>query len=120
MALMAPILVVDDETDIREAVTEILTDEGFVVVGAGNGAEALVKARAIHPAVVLLDLMMPGMNGWEFCAARRGDPELALIPVIVVSALGPVPGLDAAGFIQKPFALDELVTAVRRYAHRAA
>jgi len=112
---MVSVLVVDDESDIREAVAEVLADEGYVVHGAGDGAEALRKARAVHPDIVLLDLMMPGMNGWEFRAAQKGDPELSDIPVVVLSALGRVAGMDAAGFIQKPFDLDELLDAVREY-----
>ncbi len=117
---MNVVLVVDDEQDIRLAVSEVLADEGFVVLAAGDGAEALTKARAFHPGLVLLDLMMPGMNGWEFCAARRQDPELARIPVVGVSALGRVAGIEAAGFIQKPFDVDELVSAVRQYAAATA
>jgi DNA-binding response OmpR family regulator len=113
---MVSVLVVDDESDIREAVAEVLADEGYVVHGAGDGAEALRKARAVHPDIVLLDLMMPGMNGWEFRAAQKGDPELSDIPVVVLSALGRVAGMDAAGFIQKPFDLDELLDAVRAHA----
>ena len=113
---MVSVLVVDDESDIREAVAEVLADEGYVVHGAGDGAEALRKARAVHPNIVLLDLMMPGMNGWEFRAAQKGDPELSDIPVVVLSALGRVAGMDAAGFIQKPFDLDELLDAVREHA----
>ncbi len=110
------VLVVDDERDIREAVSEVLASEGFDVWAASDGAEALAKARAVHPNVVLLDLMMPGMNGWEFFAARGRDPELAVIPVIVLSALGHVSGLDAAGFMPKPFDIDQLISAVRHYA----
>jgi CheY-like chemotaxis protein len=117
---MAPVLVVDDETDIREAVSEVLSDEGFDVIAASDGAEAITKARALHPSLVLLDLMMPRMNGWEFCAVRSRDPELAAIPVVVLSALGRVSGLDAVGFIQKPFDLEQLVSAVRHYAARSA
>ncbi len=110
------ILVVDDERDIRDTIAELLADEGYAVEEAGDGAEALAKARDCHPAVVLLDLMMPGMNGWEFRARQRGDPELAGIPVIVVSALGRVAGVDAAGYLQKPFELEDLLSAVRRHA----
>ncbi len=113
------VLVVDDERDIRDAIAELLTDEGYEVEGARDGAEALEKARDCHPVVVLLDLMMPGMNGWEFRARQRGDPELSRIPVIVVSALGKVPGVDAAGYLQKPFELDDLLSAVRRHARAA-
>ncbi len=110
---MVSVLVVDDESDIRDAVAEVLADEGYVVHGAGDGAEALRKARAVRPSVVLLDLMMPGMNGWEFRAAQKGDPDIQDIPVIVLSALGRVSGIDAADYIQKPFDLDRLLTAVR-------
>jgi len=116
---MLSVLVVDDESDIREAVTELLAEEGYQVLNAGDGAEALKKARAFHPNVVLLDLMMPGMNGWEFCAERKGDPELQRIPVIVLSALGRVPGIEASGYLQKPFELDDLLTAVKAHARAA-
>ncbi len=114
---MVSVLVVDDESDIRDAVAEVLADEGYVVHGAGDGAEALRKARAVRPSVVLLDLMMPGMNGWEFRAAQKGDPDIQDIPVIVLSALGRVSGIDAADYIQKPFDLDRLLTAVRAQTH---
>jgi DNA-binding response OmpR family regulator len=113
---MAGVLVVDDEIDIREAVAEVLADEGYEVYAVGDGAEALRKARSVHPSLVLLDLMMPGMNGWEFRAAQSSDPELRDIPVVVLSALGRVSGLDAEAFIQKPFDLDELLNAVKAHA----
>lgn len=116
---MVSVLVVDDERDIREAVSEVLADEGYEVLDAGDGAEALTKSRAHHPDVILLDLMMPRMNGWEFRAAQMGDPELSGIPVIVLSALGRVAGLEAVEFIQKPFELDRLLTAVRQHARAA-
>jgi two-component system, OmpR family, alkaline phosphatase synthesis response regulator PhoP len=114
---MIAVLVVDDEMDIREAVAEVLAEEGYEVHAAGDGAEALRKARSVHPSLVLLDLMMPGMNGWEFRAAQSRDPELRDIPVVVLSALGRVAGLDAEGFIQKPFDLEELLSAVKAHAH---
>ena len=115
---MASVLVVDDETDIRQAVAEVLADEGYQVFDAGDGAEALAKLRAFHPSVVLLDLMMPGMNGWEFRDAQKHDPDVSEIPVVVLSALGRVGTIDAEGFIQKPFDLDELLDVVRRHAMR--
>ncbi len=120
---MARVLVVDDETDIRQAVSEILADEGYQVAGASDGAEALAQVRAFHPQLVLLDLMMPGMSGWEFLRAQKGDPELREIPVIVLSALGGErSSIEAAGqgFIEKPFDLDELLQTVRRHADRTA
>jgi CheY-like chemotaxis protein len=116
--LVARVLVVDDESDIRQAMAEILADEGYQVADAGDGAEALAKVRAFHPEVVLLDLMMPGMSGWDFLRAARGDPELSGIPVIVLSALGGERAIEAEAFIEKPFDLDTLLRAVRRHADR--
>ena len=113
------VLIVDDERDIRDAIAELLSEEGYEVHGASDGAEALTKARDFHPGLVLLDLMMPGMDGWEFRDRQRVDPELAGIPVVVLSALGRVPGVDAAAYLQKPFELDDLLTAVRVHAHAA-
>lgn len=116
---MASVLVVDDESDIREAVAEVLADEGYEVLGARDGAEALQKLREHHPDLVLLDLMMPRMNGWEFRAAQKGDPDCSGIPVIVVSALGRATGFDADDYLQKPFEVDRLLTAVRQHAPAA-
>ncbi|HET6411812.1 MAG TPA: response regulator transcription factor [Anaeromyxobacter sp.] len=112
---MVLVLVVDDESDIRQAVAEILSSEGFEVVSACDGAEALDKARRYHPVLVLLDLMMPRMDGWAFRRAQMRDPEVSKIPVVVLSAVGP-DAVDADGYVGKPFDVDELVTAVRRYA----
>jgi DNA-binding response OmpR family regulator len=112
---MTSVLVVEDEADIREAVVEVLAERGYDVIGASDGAEALSKLRE-HPAdVVLLDLMMPRMNGWEFRAAQSGDPELRSIPVVVLSALGRVAGLDACEFLQKPFEVDQLLAVVKSH-----
>lgn len=116
---MPSVLVVDDERDIREAVTEALVQAGFDVIGARDGEEGLRKLHAFHPSVVLLDLTMPGMNGWQFREAQRADPDVAAIPVIVVTALGCQPELDAADTIQKPFGIEELLRAVTRYARAA-
>jgi CheY-like chemotaxis protein len=114
------VLVVDDEIDIRQAVAEVLADEGYQVYAASDGAEALSQCRAHHPSVVLLDLMMPRMNGWEFRDAQKHDPDVSAIPVVVISALGRVSNIDAQGFIQKPFDLDELLSMVKRHAERGA
>ncbi len=113
---MACVLIVDDEVDIRQAVAEVLADEGYQVCSARDGAEALAQARAFHPQVVLLDLMMPGMSGWEFRRRQMDDPDLSRIPVVVLSALGGDGLSDAAGYLQKPFDLDDLLSAVRRHA----
>lgn len=110
------VLVVDDESDIREAVAEVLSFEGYQVLDASDGAEALAKARAYHPGLVLLDLMMPRMDGWEFRRVQKHDPEVSRIPVVVLSAMGPESLRDADGYVGKPFDMDDLVSAVRRYA----
>jgi len=115
---MARVLVVDDEFDIRQAVSEALVDEGYDVVAAADGAEALRQLRVYHPHVVLLDLMMPGMNGWEFRRAQQDDPDPAVsdIPVVVLSASGRVGSIQAEAFLQKPFELDDLLAQVKRWA----
>jgi CheY-like chemotaxis protein len=113
------VLVVDDESDIRQALAEVLTFEGYEVVDARDGQEALDKARKYRPELVLLDLMMPRMNGWEFRRAQKGDRALARIPVVVLSAFENDGRMDAEAYIEKPFDLDQLVSAVRRYARPA-
>jgi CheY-like chemotaxis protein len=114
------VLVVDDEPDIREALVDLLEDEGYEADGASEGAEALAKARALHPGLVLLDLMMPGMNGWEFRAKQREDPELAEIPVVVLSAMSTPQAIEgAAAYLTKPFEVNDLITTIRRFAHAA-
>jgi CheY-like chemotaxis protein len=83
-----PVLVVDDDRDVREALVELLAGRGFRVTAAADGREALQILRALRvpPFVVLLDLMMPVMDGYEFLAAQRNDPSIAAVPVAVVTA----------------------------------
>ncbi|MBK9518321.1 MAG: response regulator [Anaeromyxobacter sp.] len=116
---MARVLIVDDDLDIRDAVSEFLSFEGHEVFTASDGEQALVRCRQLRPDLVLLDLMMPGMNGWDFRRAQLRDPAIAAIPVLVVSALGRVADLAVAGFLPKPFSLDDLTSAVRRLAGSA-
>ncbi len=116
---MARILVIDDDADIRDAVTEVLSFEGFEVFAAAEGEQGLVRCRQLRPDLILLDLMMPGMNGWDFLRALRREEPIARTPVVVVSALGRVPELQVAGFLPKPFGLDALVALVRSATHRA-
>ena len=83
------IFIVDDDNDVRNALAELLEAEGFSVDGAPNGREALARLRGgVHPAVILLDLMMPGMDGWDFRHEQMRDPDLASVPVVIVSAAG--------------------------------
>src|SRR5678815_5518609 len=102
------VLVVEDDVDIRQALVEILEDQGFETLGARDGADALdILSRATDlPCVILLDLMMPVMDGAAFREAQRNDPRLASIPVVVLSAYWDVDrhadGLDAVSVLRKP------------------
>ena len=82
-----PILVVEDDEDSREFLATFLRAQGYLVTTAANGEEALTKARQKHPRLILLDLMMPGMDGFAFRAAQLRSPEVANIPVILISGL---------------------------------
>jgi CheY-like chemotaxis protein len=106
------ILIVEDDLDIREALAEALGFEGYDVVLAENGQDALDVLRdGPLPDVVLLDLLMPVMSGWQFRKEQLADPALAGIPVIVVSASAPGDARPDR-YIPKPFSIDELLTAV--------
>jgi CheY-like chemotaxis protein len=114
------VLIVEDDADIRDALLSILRDEGYDVRGASNGQEALDQLRAGHlPSVILLDLMMPVMNGWQFRAEQRTDPRLATIPVVVISAdtqaRQRAESLDAVAYIKKPIELEAVLALVERY-----
>jgi CheY-like chemotaxis protein len=112
------VLVVEDDADLREAIVESLRVEGFDVVSAENGERALAYLRsAPKPAVILLDLMMPRMNGWEFRAVQRADPRLTSIPVVIVSGDGhaetSAATLGATACLVKPIDFDKLVEVLR-------
>ncbi len=114
------ILIVEDDANIRDALATILEMEGYTVSGAANGQEALNYLRQTQPPrLILLDLMMPVMDGWQFRHEQRQDPKLAAIPIVVVSAAGAVQqqaaALGANGYLQKPVEVDELLTAVQRH-----
>jgi len=115
------VLVVDDDPYIRDVIAELLEDEGYAVARAANGAEALdiLHHRPAPPCVILLDLMMPQMNGWEFRAAQRKDPAIAPIPVVTISAhadlLDVAAQLDAAGHLPKPLDIERLLTTVQQF-----
>ena len=108
------ILIVDDEPFGRETLESILEPEGYILVMAENGYQAIEKARAIQPDVILLDVMMPGMNGFEVCRHIRSEKQLAEIPILFLTALDDrqslLNGLEAGAdeFISKPFDRYEL------------
>ena len=108
------VLVVDDDKEIREVLVELLAQEGYEVSAACNGQHALTKVLIHWPDVVLLDLVMPVMNGWQFLDLRLAYPVLDHVPVIVTSAVDS--SLDVAAVVPKPFLLDEMLEAVRRVA----
>jgi CheY-like chemotaxis protein len=115
----ASIMIVEDDADVRETMAQVLESEGHRVTTARDGTDALEAfARGERPELIVLDLMMPGMNGWDLRAALRRDPELASVPVIVVSAIPPgserLGELDAVEILHKPFELDTLLAAVDR------
>jgi DNA-binding response OmpR family regulator len=107
------VLMVDDDPAIVEAATELLTDEGYEVAAAGNGMLALEKLHAQRPDVILLDLMMPVMDGWTFVEQLRKDPSIGSIPIILLSAVRRLEDtaaeLGAADYIRKPFDIDVLL-----------
>lgn len=115
-AITHTVLVVEDELELREMMRDALELNGYTVVTASDGREALDKLAGIeHLCLVLLDLLMPEMNGWEFFAAMRQRIELASVPVIVHSS---VPGRAPAGVtrvLQKPLMFDRLLAVVREY-----
>lgn len=106
------ILIVDDDADIRAVLSEFLQDEGFSIATASNGLDALTYLHQ-HPApsVILLDLMMPIMNGYQFIAARQRDERVSTIPVVVMTARGAIdPALiGAIRVLPKPMNLDDLL-----------
>jgi CheY-like chemotaxis protein len=112
------ILVVDDDPDILEALSEILEAEGFEIRRARNGKEALERLEPDQPQLILLDLMMPVMDGWEFAQRMRQKPVYSSIPIIVLSADRNVGSkaqdIGAVGHLAKPFELNDLLEMVRR------
>lgn len=114
------VLVVEDDLDVRDALVQVLEYEGYSVAAAANGREAmdLLRHRG-RPRVILLDLMMPVMDGWQFRAEQTLDPGLAEIPVIVISAGADIErkasSMGAAGFFRKPIEVDALLDVVGRY-----
>ena len=118
------ILVVEDEEDIRELIKYNLEREGFEVSLVGTGEEALPAAAQQKPDLILLDLMLPGMNGIDVCRSLKAESELADIPILIVSARGEetdvVTGLElgADDYLTKPFSPRVLVARARAVLRR--
>jgi two-component system response regulator MprA len=116
----ASILVVDDDDDVRDAIRSALADEGYEVACAGDGLEALdYLRREPSPELILLDMMMPRMDGAEFCAIHAEDPALAPIPVVLVTAdmhcEQRIQPMETVSYLKKPVSLEELLSVVEKY-----
>ena len=120
------IMVIDDDRDVSGAIMEALRDAAYKPIAATNGREALDKLRALDemPCVLLLDLMMPEMDGWSFRNAQLDDPDLRSIPVVVLTAHGgpndpPVREVGSADMLRKPVGLQTLLAKVEQYCGKA-
>jgi CheY-like chemotaxis protein len=120
VSLPARILVVEDDSDLRRSLAEVLEDEGFEVSCARDGEDALRQLDGPAPHAILLDLTMPGMDGWTFRSRQRGDPRLAGIPTVVISAAyagdprGMAEELAPDAYLPKPFEIASLLSTLKR------
>lgn len=114
------ILIAEDEPIIRETLRFLLTHEGWRVESVADGDSVMRAVHSRRPAVIVLDVMMPGRSGFDILRMLRADPDLAQIPVLILTARGQshdrqmACDLQADGFITKPFANDQLIQEVRR------
>jgi CheY-like chemotaxis protein len=117
---LGSVMLVEDDLGLRDILAEILRQGGFEVRVAANGQEALDALRRLSPpCVILLDLLMPVMNGWQFRTQQRADPALATIPVVAISAdhvaLRRASELGVAAQLRKPIDNEDLIEIVRRF-----
>ncbi len=113
----ARILLVDDDLDVRRSVGALLEDEGYEVASVGDGTQAWDRLhQSPAPDLLILDLMLPGMDGWQLRSRQRADPSIRDIPVLAISADGSpkAAAIDAAAFLSKPFTADDLLRQVDR------
>jgi CheY-like chemotaxis protein len=111
-------LVVEDDHDIRVSVRNLLEDEGYKVLTATNGLSALTLLERAEPkpSLILLDLMLPVMDGWAFATELRARPDVSAIPILIISAFSqPPPPADAVAYMKKPLSPDKLLAFVERY-----
>jgi len=113
------VLVADDSPVDQANIKNVLSDAGFMVVLASNGAEAIAKAKSEKPALIFLDVVMPGMDGYETCRTLTQDPETKDIPVIFVTSKGQKADKvwgqmqGAKGHVQKPFTADDVIDQIK-------
>jgi DNA-binding response OmpR family regulator len=119
------VLVVEDDPDQLEVTRMSLKAAGFAIGTAANGFEALKKVRTVAPDLILLDVMMPGMDGFAVCETLRENPATASIPVLMLTGLcshiSQLVAFDAGAtdYLVKPFVPEELVSKVEKLLHRA-
>lgn len=119
------VMVIDDSQTIRRTAETLLTREGYTVVTASDGFEALAKIADNEPDIIFIDIMMPRLDGYQACALIKGNPRYAQTPVIMLSskdglfdrARGRIVGSDE--YLTKPFTRDELLAAVRTHTAKA-
>ncbi|BDG04447.1 response regulator [Anaeromyxobacter oryzae] len=121
MTTSRTILLIEDDPGIRDSVAECLASEGYAVKPAANGVEGLrwLRSEPRRPNLIVLDLVMPVMNGAQFIAELRGDPGLRDVPVVLMTAAMPSTGMPippANGYLSKPFELNDLLDAIERHA----
>ena len=120
-ALMKKVLVIEDDVYIRESVKELLEEEGFQVMCAANGKEALdsLNVESELPELILLDLMMPVMDGYDFCKIQESDPRLSSLPVVLISADGQIEKkrarIGSREVLKKPLSIDTILSTVERF-----
>jgi CheY-like chemotaxis protein len=115
------VMIVEDDADIRNSLLEVLADNDFHPLAASDGSDALaqLKGMDVKPSLILLDVMMPVMDGWQFRQLQQEDPSLSAIPVVVLTAHGSAPEaarqMAASAFLRKPVTLEKLLSTVERY-----
>ena len=118
------VLVVDDESEVRDSIDEFLQDHNYAVCEAGDGEEALAKTFTEKPDLILLDLRLPKVDGYQVCQTLKGNPITSSIPIIMITALNATPqkvkGIEygADDYISKPFDLDELLARIKMIMRR--
>ena len=114
-----PVLIVEDDADVRETLMELLEDNGIPSLAATNGQEALdiLQVERVNPALILLDLMMPVMDGWEFRRRVEDDRSITHPPVVVMSARSRDDSIHPAAWLQKPLDPEKLLSTLTRVAH---
>jgi len=112
------VLIIEDDAPIRQMMKDVLELNGYKIFLASDGSEGIKILKEIlpEPCVVLLDLMMPGTNGWQFLDVQRNDPLYSTVPVIVCSAYKEsAKSINPAGFVEKPIQLNSLLDVVKSF-----